>query len=158
MEQTSQDGSSSILEIKEKKVEISEKTEDTPKILPPTVYMCSGASERPFVCQLDTLCPEQSTDDIANDYAINNWVFNHLPLRDEDQKADLAKKLLLDQSIKEKKEKHEKKKKDMQKSKTMPKLVRQASKSLLPDFSSRGSVKETSKHFTKSHEQEGAKK
>jgi hypothetical protein len=47
-------------------------------------------------------CPRQTAVDIKDDWAVNKWVFNHLPL-DDNQKKDLLAKLTLDQQLEKRK-------------------------------------------------------
>lgn len=89
---------------------------------------------------MDVPCPPLTTDDISTDHAINEWVLNHLPFRSEEQREAFAKKLMLDQKVKEKKEKELKRKKAVQKRKTLP--------------AGRVGVKELTKHFPKDHGEE----
>lgn len=49
----------------------------------------------------DAPCPPPSTDDIANDHAINEWALNHLPLSEE-QKKWMIQALMIDQAKKPK--------------------------------------------------------
>lgn len=128
-------------------------SEETPKekkieLPPPTVHLVGGASERPFVCTLDTSCPEQTADDISKDYEVNNWVLNHLPFRDETQRENFAKTLVLDQLKKEKEKKRQKSQLDLKKK---SKLTRQNSVRTLPSFSSSPKPKTKARHFPKSH-------
>lgn len=145
-----------VEESKESPVEVKETCEtcEKPSTVTPTIYFVADVNERPFKCVLDTPCPEQTAKSLPDDYEVNNWVLNHLPFRSEEQRADFTKKLLLDQTVKEKKEKKQKKKKG---SKTMPKLSRESSTRKLPDFSTRGSVKDITKHLFKDHESDTTK-
>lgn len=52
-------------------------------------------------------CPRQTHPDIAADHAIQQWVFNHLPLTDPEKLALIAD-MMKEKEIKERKEKAEK--------------------------------------------------
>lgn len=51
-------------------------------------------------------CPSQTTDDIAKCPEINEWVLNHLPLKEE-QKQKLLQQLINDQLKQQKSEKNQ---------------------------------------------------
>ena len=55
----------------------------------------------------DAPCPKQTTEDIAMDVEVNEWVLNHLPMTEE-QKKKLRADLMADQTKKERKEKQTK--------------------------------------------------
>lgn len=54
----------------------------------------------------DVPCPHQSTPDIKDDHAINEWAFNHLALTDR-QKEWLKSKLILDAATENRKKRKE---------------------------------------------------
>lgn len=135
------------VEPKEKDTEVVEIEKKT-VLPPPSVYTVGGANERPFGCHLDVPCPDQTADDISKDYEINNWVLNHLPFKDEAQRENFAKTLLLDEL---KKEKEKKQQKNLMGLKKKSKLTRQNSVRTLPTFSTSPKPKTKTRHFPKSH-------
>lgn len=68
----------------------------------------------------DRPCPDNKGGDISKDHAVNEWVFNHLPLSTE-QKKDLLAQLIADQRILEKKMKAAETDKKPLKKKKLPK-------------------------------------
>jgi hypothetical protein len=99
---------SPLVEKKERKAE-EKKSEDTRA--EPVFHYCGSGAWNPHTikCDLDIPCPTSSCDDISQDYEVNNWVLNHLPLKSYEQKEEFAKLLLADQRKQEIKEQSAKK-------------------------------------------------
>lgn len=88
------------------------------KLPPPSYTLYNPHTIR---CVLDTPCPPQSCENVADDYDVNNWVLNHLPFKTYEQKQEFVKQLLADQRrqqiLQEKTEKVQKETKEKTKAK-----------------------------------------
>jgi hypothetical protein len=139
METSEKLDSSLSTEVSEKKIDVS---------LPTSYHMVVSQGERPFKCHLDVPCPKQTADDISQDYEVNNWVLNHLPFRDETQRENFAKTLMLDQL---KVEKEKKQRKSIPLVRQQSKLLRQNSVRTLQTSSASKKLKAKERHFPKTH-------
>lgn len=100
---------------------------------------------QPAESRHDEPCPVSSMEDISHDQPVNEWVFNHLPLS-EDQKEQLLLDLARDQ--KDDRLKEAKKRADTRKTKTFEQVKKERAQKKKDESSHREPVK--SVHLTES--------
>lgn len=122
---------------------IIEKKEEV--LLPKPVYQAIyGPDDYRSTCKFDDPCPPWIPGDSKSETSVNEWVLNHLPFRSEEQRDAFHQQLVKDQRMKERKVK----------SKTLPlkKKKKPATKG-----GARLAVKESTKHISKSEDEESSK-